>query len=98
MHLVGLGFDKPGVRESAEQVYQQLQDAGLDVLFDDREESAGVKFNDADLLGMPVRVTVSPRSIENGGAELKRRTEKDARVVPLADVAAQAKALLHNER
>ena len=88
MHLVGLGFDKPGVRESAEQVYQQLQDAGLEVLFDDREEgSAGVKFNDADLLGMPVRVTVSPRSIENGGAEIKRRTEKDARVVPLSDIA-----------
>jgi prolyl-tRNA synthetase len=88
VHLVGLGFDKTGVRESAEQVYQQLQDAGFEVLFDDREEgSAGVKFNDADLLGMPVRVTVSPRSIENGGAEVKRRTEKDARVVPLADVA-----------
>ncbi len=88
VHLVGLGFDKPGVRESAEQVYQQLLDAGLDVLFDDREVgSAGVKFNDADLLGMPLRVTVSPRSIESGGAEIKRRTEKDARVVPLADVA-----------
>ena len=87
VHLVGLGLDKPGVRESVEQVYQQLQDAGLDVLYDDREESsAGVKFNDADLLGMPVRVTVSPRSIENGGAEIKRRTEKDARIVPLPAV------------
>lgn len=86
VHLVGLGFDKPGVRESAEQVYQQLIDAGLEVLYDDREEgSAGVKFNDADLLGMPVRVTVSPRSIENGGAEVKRRTEKDARVVGLGE-------------
>jgi len=88
VHLVGLGFDKPGVRESAEQVYQQLQDAGFDVLYDDREEgSAGVKFNDADLLGMPVRVTVSPRSIENGGAEVKRRTEKDASIVALGGVA-----------
>jgi prolyl-tRNA synthetase len=45
-----------------------------------------VKFNDADLLGMPVRVTVSPRSLEAGGAEIKRRTEKDARVVALSDV------------
>ncbi|HYM16348.1 MAG TPA: proline--tRNA ligase [Dehalococcoidia bacterium] len=95
VHLVGLGFDKPGVRESAEQVYQQLIDAGLEVLFDDREEgSAGVKFNDADLLGMPVRVTVSPRSIENGGAEVKRRTEKDARVVALADAAGAVRARL----
>ncbi len=95
VHLVGLGFDKPGVRESAEQVYAQLQDAGLDVLFDDREEgSAGVKFNDADLLGMPVRVTVSPRSIENGGAEVKRRTEKDARIVPLADAVTAVREML----
>ncbi len=95
VHLVGLGFDKPGVRESAEQVFQQLQDAGFDVLYDDREEgSAGVKFNDADLLGMPVRVTVSPRSIENGGAEIKRRTEKDAAILALDGVAAAVKSLL----
>ncbi len=94
-HLVGLGFDKPGVRESAEQVYQQLLDAGFDVLYDDREEgSAGVKFNDADLLGMPVRVTVSPRSIENGGAEIKRRTSKDAQVVALDGVARAVRELL----
>jgi prolyl-tRNA synthetase len=94
VHLVGLGYDKPGVRESAEQVYQQLRDAGFDVLYDDREEgSAGVKFNDADLLGMPVRVTVSPRSIEGGGAEVKRRTEKEAQVVALGDVVATVRAI-----
>jgi prolyl-tRNA synthetase len=95
VHLVGLGLDKPGVRESAEQVYQQLRDAGLEVLYDDREEgSAGVKFNDADLLGMPVRVTVSPRSIEAGGAEVKRRTEKDAQVVALDGVPDTVRSLL----
>jgi prolyl-tRNA synthetase len=95
VHLVGLGLDKPGVRESAEQAYQQLIDSGLSVLFDDREEgSAGVKFNDADLLGMPVRVTVSPRSIESGGAEIKRRTEKDANVIALADVPSKAREML----
>ena len=65
------------------------------MLYDDREEgSAGVKFNDADLLGMPVRVTVSPRSIENGGAEVKRRTVKDANIVPLTDAAATVRELL----
>jgi prolyl-tRNA synthetase len=95
VHLVGLGLDKPGVRESAEQVYQQMRDAGLVVLYDDREEgSAGVKFNDADLLGMPVRVTVSPRSIENGGAEIKRRTEKDAQIAALAEAPAKVRELL----
>ncbi|MBF6600944.1 MAG: proline--tRNA ligase [Dehalococcoidia bacterium] len=95
VHLTALGLDKPGVRESAEQVYRQLQDAGYAVLFDDREDlSAGVKFNDADLLGMPLRVTVSPRSIESGGAELKHRSGKDAEVVALADVPARAGAVL----
>jgi prolyl-tRNA synthetase len=99
VHLVGLGFDKPGVRESAEQVYEQLQSAGYDVLYDDREEgSAGVKFNDADLLGMPVRVTVSPRSVQSGGAEVKRRTEKDAQVVPLDGAAAEVARLLADLR
>jgi prolyl-tRNA synthetase len=53
-----------------------------------------VKFNDADLLGMPVRVTVSPRSIENGGAEVKRRTEKDAQIVALDGATAAVKSLL----
>jgi prolyl-tRNA synthetase len=65
------------------------------VLYDDREEgSAGVKFNDADLLGMPVRVTVSPRSIENGGAEVKRRTIKDTNIVPLPDATTAVRELL----
>jgi prolyl-tRNA synthetase len=99
VHLVGLGFDKPGVRESAEQVYQHLIDSGLDVLYDDREEgSAGVKFNDADLLGMPVRVTVSPRSIENGGAEVKQRTSREGEVVPLDEAAAAVRRLLGTRR
>ncbi|MDP9237715.1 MAG: proline--tRNA ligase [Chloroflexota bacterium] len=98
VHLVGLGFDKPGVRESVEQVYEELQQAGYDVLFDDREEgSAGVKFNDADLLGMPVRVTVSPRSIEGGGAEVKRRTEKDAQIVALDAAADTVRRLLSRD-
>ena len=70
-------------------------DTGLQVLYDDREEgSAGVKFNDADLLGMPVRVTVSPRSIENGGAEVKLRTVKDANIVPLAGATTAVRELL----
>jgi prolyl-tRNA synthetase len=95
VHVVALGLDKPGVRESAEQVYAQLREAGIEPLYDDREEgSAGVKFNDADLLGMPVRVTVSPRSIEAGGAEVKRRTDKEARVVPLDGVLGAVRELL----
>ena len=63
------------VRETAETLYRQLSDAGIDTLFDDREEAPGVKFADADLIGMPVRAVVSPRSIQNGGIEVKLREQ-----------------------
>jgi len=56
------------------------------VLFDDREESPGVKFNDADLIGLPIRLTVGERSLKEGGVELKLRHEEDKRLVKLDDV------------
>ena len=71
VHLVALNVEDAPVREAAEKLYDDLRAAGVDVLYDDREESPGVKFNDADLLGMPLRVTVSPRTLEKAerGAE-----------------------------
>jgi len=53
------------------------------VLYDDREETPGVKFNDADLLGAPLRVTISPRTMEKESLEVKRRSEKESELVPL---------------
>jgi prolyl-tRNA synthetase len=82
------------VSEAAERLYGELQAAGLEVLFDDRLESPGVKFNDADLLGMPLRLTVSPRNLKDGNAELKLRTMKDAETIPLSGVISRALALL----
>ncbi len=79
VHLVVLGKEEP-VREAAEEVRRQL--AGS-VLCDDRDESAGVKFADADLIGCPVRLTVSRRSLEAGGVEVKARSEKERQIVPL---------------
>ncbi|MHB1526799.1 MAG: proline--tRNA ligase [Candidatus Dormibacteria bacterium] len=70
--LVSVGSE-PEVVALADSVYQELVAAGLDVLYDDRDVSPGVKFADADLRGMPLRVTVSPRSLKQGGVELKRR-------------------------
>lgn len=84
--LLGLDLDKAEVGGKAEQLYADLEQAGVDVLFDDRSESAGVKFNDADLLGLPLRAVMSRRSLKNGGVELKLRTEKESRVVPLGEV------------
>ena len=88
-HLVVLGADRSAdVAQEADRVYRELQAAGLDVLYDDRDESPGVKFNDADLLGMPVRLTVSPRNMKQGAVEVKGRSEAEATLVPAAEVVA----------
>jgi len=84
--LVGLDLDKAEISQVAEQLYADLQTAGIEVLFDDRRESAGVKFNDADLLGLPLRAVISKRSLKRGGIELKARSDKESRIVPLAEV------------
>ncbi|MGA2286473.1 MAG: proline--tRNA ligase [Dehalococcoidia bacterium] len=88
VHLVALNVDNASVRETAEKLYADLQAAGVEVFYDDREESPGVKFNDADLLGMPLRVTVSQRTLEKQSVELKRRREKESTLAPLAEAVA----------
>jgi len=80
VHLLTLGTAEE-VRAQSEAAYAQLQEAGLEVLYDDRQESAGVKFADADLIGCPVRVTVSKRSLKAGGVEVKARWAGERRVV-----------------
>jgi prolyl-tRNA synthetase len=85
MHLVSLaGEGEQGdlVRQAAESLYAELQGAGTEVLYDDREATPGVKFNDADLIGIPLRVTISARSLRNGGLEVKRRDTSDVEIVP----------------
>jgi prolyl-tRNA synthetase len=78
-HLVGL----PGAEAEAEKLYADLWAAGVEVLFDDRAESAGVKFMDADLIGIPLRLTIGKRSLQQGGVELKRRDRAEKTIVPL---------------
>jgi prolyl-tRNA synthetase len=82
VHLVGLGPDGQA-REAAEKLYADLLAAGVEALYDDRGLSPGVMFADADLMGMPLRATVSKRSLEAGGVEIKRRDEKERTVIPL---------------
>ena len=84
VHLIVLS-SKGSAEAAADQLYQDLIAAGLEPLYDDRDERAGVKFNDADLIGLPLRVTVSGRSLENGGLEFKRREADDRWIVPLDD-------------
>jgi prolyl-tRNA synthetase len=82
VHLVLLGDGE----EQAEQVHSQLRSAGIETLYDDRDESPGVKFNDADLIGIPLRLTVSPRSIGEGGVELKHRGEDETVILPFGQL------------
>lgn len=78
----------------AGKLYTALETAGLSVLFDDRDERAGVKFNDADLIGCPVRLTVGERALQNGMVELKPRRAQENQLCTLADVPQQVRALL----
>jgi prolyl-tRNA synthetase len=100
VHLVVLkGKGTEGVEDSeayAERLYAELQVAGIEVLYDDRDESPGVKFNDADLIGLPIRLTVSARAMKQGGVEFKRRDQKEKRVIPSTEIVATIQAEIDN--
>ncbi|OGI95315.1 prolyl-tRNA synthetase [Candidatus Nomurabacteria bacterium RIFCSPLOWO2_01_FULL_42_17] len=86
VHLLALGEDET-VKAEAEKIYARLQKNNIEVLFDDRlGMSAGEKFADADLLGMPYRVVVSERSIKEGGVEIKKRNEKKGKILSLEEL------------
>ncbi len=87
-HVLALPVNDDSVRAKAEALVADLENRGIEVLHDDRDESAGVKFADADLLGIPLRVTVSKRNLKENAAELKLRSSSDSQMVPL-DIAAE---------
>ena len=85
----------PQWQRQQSELYQSLWDAGVECLYDDRtEETAGVKFNDADLLGLPLRLVVSKRSLKTGSVEVRRRGEKDSTLLPIEGIEQQLRALL----
>ena len=94
VHLLALGTAEGKPAAVAEGLYRELKSAGLEALYDDREESPGVKFMDADLIGLPLRLTVSERSLGQGGVEFKRRDRPERFVVPLEEVISRVRAVL----
>jgi len=94
--IVGLNTDKDDVSKSASDLYENLSNNGLEVLYDDRHESAGVKFNDADLLGIPVRVVVSNRNLQQGSVEVKSRTSEKGIMVSIDSACTEIKSLLES--
>ncbi len=96
--LVVLNSDKPDVVEAAEGLYKQLVDAGVDVLFDDRPERPGVKFNDMDLIGFPVRVVAGARGLAEGNVELSLRKDGEKRLVPVDEIVSTVQVVLTDLR
>lgn len=89
IHLIALR----DVREQADEIYAGLSKAGLEVLYDDRDETPGVKFNDADLIGLPIRITVGARSLKEGNVEVKLRNEEERRLIPLEELVGEVVGL-----
>jgi prolyl-tRNA synthetase len=96
--LVSLATAKqPEVTAAADEIYATLTQAGIEVLYDDRDERAGVKFNDADLLGMPIRLTVGGRGLQNGIVEMKLRRNGESAELPLDNLVAELEAIINAE-
>jgi prolyl-tRNA synthetase len=97
VHIVPVSWSDARMRQTTEQLYARLRGAGIEVLLDDREERPGIKFKDADLIGVPLRVTVGAKSLERNCVELKRRGEKTAQDLPLSDAADRIASLVRAE-
>ena len=94
VYLMQIPGKEMDTRVPAEEMHSALQSAGISVLFDDRDERAGVKFNDADLIGCPVRVTVGEKALKAGMVELKLRTEKENRLVAIENISTEIKSIM----
>lgn len=98
VHLTTVNVRDAGMAAIGERVYADLEAAGLEVLYDDRDERAGVKFKDADLLGIPVRVTVGAKAIKEGVVEVRSRRTKAVETAPPAEAVATVRRLLEAAR
>ncbi|MDE2059314.1 MAG: proline--tRNA ligase [candidate division NC10 bacterium] len=94
LHLLPVNMRDQKMAELAEALYIQLQRAGIEALYDDRDERAGVKFKDADLLGLPLRMTVGTRAIKEGTVDLKVRKTGEESQIPISEAVSRAQALL----
>jgi prolyl-tRNA synthetase len=96
IHLIALNMKNENVVSSSEKIYNDLKNAGCEVLFDDRDAAAGFKFNDADLLGMPIQIVIGERKIKDNKCEMKIRKTGERFDVELSELVEKVKALLKN--
>ncbi|MEW5993776.1 MAG: proline--tRNA ligase, partial [Candidatus Zixiibacteriota bacterium] len=93
VEIIPISMESRQQVETAEKVYAALSEAGIDVLYDDRDERAGVKFNDADLIGLPIRVVIGDKSLQQGKIELKARSQDKAELVAVDQAVAGVRKL-----
>ena len=92
--LLPINYKDKAIREAADKLYQELQQNGVEVLLDDRDERPGVKFKDADLVGIPLRVTLGAKGLEKGCIELRSRRDSKTEEIPVADSVTKIRAVL----
>lgn len=92
--IIPVNTKKPELIQAAESIYSQLSHEGWEVILDDRDERAGVKFKDADLIGIPIKITVGPKSLQENQVEVKKRWETESEQVPIADVTLRVKEII----
>jgi len=86
VHIVPVNVNDKATMDAAERVYKDLIDAGLEALMDDRDERAGIKFNDADLIGIPIRLTIGSKALKENSVELKMRNVADVSLIKIDDI------------
>lgn len=98
-HVIIVAMGKAGQQtfDTAETIYKDMQNAGIEVILDDRNERPGVKFNDADLIGIPIRVTIGKKSLDQGCVELKLRSASEFELIKLEDLISKVKEIINNE-
>jgi prolyl-tRNA synthetase len=98
VHLVALRSEREEIGKTSERLVAELETAGIEVLWDDRGKMAGVKFKDADLMGMPIRLTVSPRNHERQMVEMRVRATGDTEEIPYEKVVAEVRKTIASMR
>ena len=95
--ITPVNINEADVMKAAESIYASMLECGIEVILDERDERAGVKFKDADLIGIPIRITVGQKNLVAGNIELKIRKTGENRLYPLQKIVSEVKALIDQE-
>lgn len=97
VHFCPLRLDDENVSAVADEIYKQMEDAGIEVLYDDRNLSAGIKLTDSELMGVPIRVIISPKTMQEQQAEITMRESGEKFFIPIKDLVSELKAIIKDE-